>query len=266
MKKYWSIFKISFEQEFVYRLNFILWRVRNVLQVFLIFFLWDTVFSSPGRVVFGYDRAKILTYVFALSIVRALVTSSRSIDVAGEVSQGLLANYLIKPISYFKYWFTRDIASKALNLFFVIFEVGLLFILLKPPFFFQTDPLFLAISALSLVFAVILFFLLLFIFNLFPLWYPEQAWGPTFILLIFVDFLGGGVFPVDILPASFQKILYLTPFPYLLFVPIQTYLGKLDRTMAIRSLVVAAFWALILAYVLKNIWKVGLKVYRSEGR
>ena len=49
MKKYWSIFKISFEQEFAYRLNFILWRVRNVFQILLTYFLWSTVFADPRR-------------------------------------------------------------------------------------------------------------------------------------------------------------------------------------------------------------------------
>ncbi len=64
LAKYISIFKISFAQEFAYRLNFIMWRVRNVMQILLLFFLWTTVFSDPARVVFGYDRAKMLTYVF----------------------------------------------------------------------------------------------------------------------------------------------------------------------------------------------------------
>jgi len=116
MKKYFSVFKISFQQEFVYRLNFIMWRLRNVMQIFLVFFLWDTVFSDPKRVVFGYDREKILTYVFAILIVKAFVLSARAVDVAGDIARGDLTNYLLKPVSYFKYWFTRDISSKSLNL------------------------------------------------------------------------------------------------------------------------------------------------------
>lgn len=127
MKKYLELFKISFQQEFVYRLNFIMWRVRNVLQIFLVFFLWDTVFSNSQRVVFGYDRAKILTYVFGLVLVRAFVLSARAVDVGGEVARGDLSNYLLKPISYFKYWLTRDLSSKALNLIFAVFETTALF-------------------------------------------------------------------------------------------------------------------------------------------
>jgi ABC-2 type transport system permease protein len=122
MRKYRQVFKISFQQEFAYRVNFILWRLRNVLQIFLVFFLWDTVFSNPGQQVFGYDRKKILTYVFGLLVVRAFVLSSKVSEIGGEISRGDLSNYLIKPVNYLKYWFTRDIASKGLNLSFALVE------------------------------------------------------------------------------------------------------------------------------------------------
>lgn len=263
MKKYWQVFKISFQQEFVYRVNFIMWRIRNVLQIFLIFFLWDTIFSDSSKVIFGYDRAKILTYVFSLIIVRAVVLSSRSIDIAGEVSRGDLSNYLLKPFSYFKYWFTRDISSKTLNLIFATFETFILYILLKPPFFFQSDPTYIILFIISLLLAVLLFFLILFLFNLFVLWYPEQAWGPTFLLLIFVEFLGGGTFPLDVLPSFIQKIIYMTPFPYLLFMPIQIYLGKIDVRASTVSVLTTFVWVLFFTFIVKNVWKLGLKAYEA---
>jgi ABC-2 type transport system permease protein len=266
MKKYLSVFKISFQQEFAYRLNFIMWRVRNVLQIFLVFFLWDTVFRDPSRVVFGYDRAKILTYVFGIIIIRAVVISARSIDIAGELSRGDLVNYLTKPVSYFKYWFTRDLSSKALNLIFAIVEIPILFLILKPPFFFQTNPLYLAIFFISLIVAIVLFFHILFLFNMFPMWYPDQAWGPTFLLMIFIEFLGGGVFPIDVLPSGIQKILYLTPFPYLIFAPLQIYLGKYDLLTTLRMVLVSLVWTIVLVFTVKKIWNLGLKVYKSEGK
>ena len=101
MKKYWPVFKISLQQEFVYRINFIMWRIRNVFQIFLIFFLWDSVFSSTQREVFGYSRDTILTYVFGILIVRSLVMSSRAVEISSEVSQGTINNHILKPISYF---------------------------------------------------------------------------------------------------------------------------------------------------------------------
>lgn len=266
MNRYWSIFKISFEQEFAYKLNFIMWRVRNVLQFLVAFFLWTTIFSDPNRIVFGYDQSRILTYIFGLIIIRAIVLSSRSIDIAGEMSQGLLTNYLLKPISYIKYWFTRDISSKALNLAFSVVEVTTLYFVLKPNFFLQTNPLIFLIFLVSLAIAVVLFFLLMFVSNLLPLWLPEQPWSMTFLLFIFADFFGGGILPLDILPSYIVKILYLTPFPYLLFIPVEIYLGKLDLAASLNSVLIGSLWVVLLTFATRSIWNLGLKSYRAEGR
>lgn len=267
INKYISIFKISFQEEFAYRVNFIMWRVRNVLQIFLVFFLWDSIYSNPGTQLFGYDRNKILTYVFGILILRAIVLSSRTVDVAGEISSGDLTNFLLKPVSYIKYWFTRDISSKVLNISFAIFETGLLFALLKPPFYLQTDPFYLILFLLAIVFAILIFFNLLFLVNLITFWIPTAGWGAQFLFIgIFVEFFSGGVFPIDILPQVLQKIIYTLPFPYLLFFPLQVYLGKLDMGGAIRGVGVAAIWAILLYFVMNFVWNKGLKRFAAEGR
>lgn len=266
MSKYWTIFKISFQQEFAYKLNFIMWRVRNVLQIFLIFFLWDAVFQDPGRVVFGYDRAKIITYIFGIMLVRALVFSARSVDVPGEISEGTLTNYLLKPIGYFKYWWTRDISSKALNLAFSIVEFTILFVIFKPTFFWQTDPVYLFLFLISLIGANYLIFVIRFITSFVTFWVPELAWGAQFLFMTIITFLSGEVFPLDILPTFLQKIFYLTPFPYFLFFPLQVYLGKMSILMVLQGLLIAGIWSAILTAVMKLAWFSGLKEYRAEGR
>lgn len=267
MNKYLQVFKITFAQEFAYRINFIMWRVRNVLQIFLVFFLWDTVFAQPGRVVFGYDRAKILTYVFAILIVRALVMAARTQDVAGEISSGELSNFLLKPISYFKYYLTRDISSKTLNLLFAFFETVILFLILKPPFFLQLNPVNLLLFGLSLIIAMLIFFLMMFIISSIPFWVPEAGWGMHFLItVVLTEFLSGAIFPLDILPEGVQNLLYLTPFPYLIFYPIQIYLGKITGFALIKGIALSGFWAVLLYFVLNNVWRRGLKLYQGHGR
>jgi len=267
MNKYLQVFKISFQQEFAYRVNFIMWRIRNVLQIFLVFFLWDTVFANPARVLFGYDRAKILTYVVGLIMVKALVFSARAVDVAGEVAEGKLSNYLIKPINYFKYWLTRDFSSKALNFAFAAVETFALYILLRPPFFIQTKPLLILGFLVSIVFAILIFFSLLFIVSAVPFWLPEASWGVQFLVtVVIVEFLSGALFPLDVLPASLQKIINFTPFPYMIFYPLQIYLGKLPTAAILKSLIVSGIWSIALWMILKTVWQRGLKAYQAFGR
>lgn len=265
--KYWQIFKISFEEEFVYKINFIMWRLRNVFQIIVTFYLWDTIFTTPGREVFGYDRSRILTYVFALMIVRAVVLSARAVDVFSDVAEGNLSNYLVRPMSYFKYWFTRDLASKVLNLSFAAGEFAVLFAVLRPPFFLQTDIYTVLSFLIAVVLAILIYFSLLFIISAVPFWAPELGWGSQFLVnIVILEFLSGSVFPIDILPAFYQKIVMATPFPYMIFFPVQVYLGKITGGALISGFLISAAWAVVLYLSMRYVWGRGLKAYQAFGR
>ena len=267
MSKYLTIFKISLAQEFAYRTSFIMWRVRNVLSIFLIFFLWDAVFSDPGRTLFGYDRTKILTYVFLLLIVRGLVLSVKSYDVAGEIGRGDLTNYLTKPLSYFKYWLTRDASSKTLNIIFAIGETILLYLILKPPFYIQTNPVFLVSFLVVLIIAMLIYFVIIFILSSISFWAPELAWGVGWLFItVIIEFMSGAVFPLDVFPRAVQDVLSLTPFPYLIFFPIQVYLGQISTPVIIKGVLVSGIWLVVLWSIFNSLWKRGLRVYQSHGK
>ena len=267
MKKYLSIFKISFQEEFVYKWNFILWRFRNVLQILFTYFLWDTVYSDPGKIISGYDRERILTYVFGVMIVKSLVLSARSIDVSYDVASGDLSNYLVKPVSYFKYFFVRDIASKVLNLFFAVIEFLVLFIVLKPPFFFQTNIVSIVSFLLSIIIAMLIYFLILFILGAIPFWVPELGWSSQFLIaIVAVDALSGALFTINILPKLAQSIVLATPFPYLIYFPIEAYLGNVSGWGLVGGLLVGASWVGVLWITLSVVWKRGLKSYQAFGR
>ena len=267
MRKYLKIFKISLTQEFAYRLSFILWRLRNVMQILIFFFLWDAVLSGGRTEVFGYDKARIFTYAFVLILVRAFVLSSRSVDVAGQIANGEITNLLLKPINYFRYWLTRDASSKALNIIFGIFETTVLVLILKPNIFWQSDPIILLAFILSLLIAMFLFFSLLMLTNFVPFWVPELSWGAQFlVIIVIVEFLSGSFFPLDVFPPVVYQILRFTPFPYLVFIPIKIYLGSFDTSLVLQSLVIGITWSFILWKVMNYVWKKGLTVYEGVGR
>lgn len=238
-----------------------------MIQIFLIFFLWTTIFSDRTTNFFGYDRAKILTYIFGILIVRAIVLSARAVDVTNEIARGDFTNYLLKPISYFKYWLTRDLSSKVLNLFFASFEFLILYFILKPEIFIQTNPLNLLLFGVSLILAVLLFFVILFITSSISFWAPEMSWGAQFfIVFVIIEFLSGAFFPIDILPGVLQKVLYLTPFPYLIFFPLQVYLGKISTVAIFGGLMTTSIWTVLLWFFMTWVWRKGIKVYKAEGR
>lgn len=265
MRKYYQVLKITFQEYFVYRLNFLLWRFRAVVLLLALYFLWQAAIPE-GQVIFGYDQAKILTYILGTSIIRSLILSSRSVDVAGQIVSGDLANLLIKPLSYLKYWFARDVSDKTLNLFFSFFEISLIFWLLKPPLILQTKPELLILTFLAVILGMILYFYLSFLLSLIAFWSPENPWPVRFLFDIFIGFFAGGFFPLDILPKGLFLVLKILPFSYLLFFPLDIYLGKLGLGEIFLGLGIALFWTVISYQAVRFVFQQGVKNYAVWGR
>ncbi|MBI2012459.1 ABC-2 family transporter protein, partial [Candidatus Curtissbacteria bacterium] len=132
LKKYWLVAKNTWAETVTYRLNFVMWRLRVTLQLLTMFFLWQAILPR-GQTLFGYDQSLMLTYILGTSLISAFVIASRSYSVGDEINQGNLSNFLIKPINYFLYHFSRDIGDKAMNISFSAVELSLLFLILRPP-------------------------------------------------------------------------------------------------------------------------------------
>lgn len=266
MRKYLTVFSVDWQSQFIYRLNFVLWRVRNVLRLLMTYFLWRGIFVTNQNV-FGYSKTQMLTYVFLVLAIQTLVLSTPSADnIGGEIASGDLSNYLVKPISYLKYWFTRDLSSKLLNIIFAVFEVSLLWFLLRPqiqlPSAFFTWSGFLLCAGL----AVLLYYFVNVSARFVAFWTPESTWGIAFVILVLLEILAGGIFPLDVLPSSVRILLQFTPFPYLIYYPVAIFLGKITGVALLRILFQASLWTFLMYLTSKFLWHKGLRVYASEGR
>jgi ABC-2 type transport system permease protein len=266
MQKYLTVFAVDWQNQFIYRLNFILWRVRNILRLLMIYFLWNGIFTTNNSIA-GYSRPEMLTYVFLVLVITSIVLSAPSADsIGGEIGSGDLSNYLVKPISYLKYWFTRDLSSKLLNLSFALVEICLLWVILKPEIYISPNPLIWLATLVSLGFATPIYYLINASARFVSFWMPENTWGLSFMVIVFMEMTSGMIFPIDVLPDLAQKILQFTPFPYLIFYPASIFLGKIEGWNLFWILFQSGLWTLILIGITKLIWSKGLHVYSSEGR
>lgn len=263
MSKYLAVFKICWEQGLVYRLNFVLWRVRSVLQLLLVYFIWWTVFQSSSEA-FGYTQSSILTYIMVAALIRAVILSSRAIDVSGQINEGSFSNFLVKPLSVIGYYFSQDLADKLLNITFVMLEIIALLVILRPPLYLQQNWDTLILFILATILGTLLYFNIAFIIGMLTFW-MENAWAPIFLVGIILEGFGGGLFPIDIFPQTLANILLLLPFPYLIYFPAKIYLGTLPATEIIKGFVILSFWVGIGWYLMLRILQKGLKKYSAFG-
>lgn len=264
MKKYLLVAQNTWDQTVAYRLNFVMWRLRVVLSLVTTYFLWLTLLPT-GKLLVNYNQASMLSYVLGGSIVYSIVLSTRVADVANEITQGDLSNYLLKPMSYIWYYFAKDIGDKAMNVVFSLIELTLFFLVIRPPFFIQTNFWDLAVFLLSLFLAVIMNFYINMLLS-FIGFVSSEVWAPRFIFFILLSFFAGTLFPLDILPHWLYLILTALPFSYLVFIPMKLYLGQLSLGTTVFSLGISFCWCVALYFCVKFSWKKGLQFYSAEGK
>jgi ABC-2 type transport system permease protein len=206
-----------------------------------------------------------LTYIIGTGFLQALVLSSRSYTIGDEINEGNLSNYLIKPMNYFMYWLAKDIGDKAMNITFAVGELIILYSLLKPPLFIQTNFRSILLFIVTAFFAASLYFLCNLILGMIGFWSPE-VWAPRFIFMIVINFFSGGFFPLDVLPAPLYTFFSWLPFQYLLYFPIKVYLGQVRNEQIIYGFLIETLWLLGLYLIVELLWHKGLKMYTAQGR
>lgn len=264
MKKYWIVMRNTWEEITTYRLNFVMWRVRTVLQLLTIYFLWQ-VLVPENTELFSYSHSTILTYILGVSLISSIVFSSRTFEIGDNINSGNLTTFLIRPINYFAYWFWRDLGDKAMNILFSIGELVLIFLLLSPPVFLQTNLQYLFLALIAILLANMLYFFLSSLIGLFGFWSTE-TWAPRFILMIVINFSAGGLFPLDILPKPLFALFQVLPFPYLLYFPVKIYLGQVSVGQIFFGFAVTIVWTVIFYWSVKFTWARGLRMYAAQGR
>jgi ABC-2 type transport system permease protein len=263
-RKYLRVISASWAEYTAYRLNFVMWRMRMVMQILVVYFLWWALFSEQP-VLFGYTQARMLSYVLLSSIFRSIVLGTRTMEIGEVIHRGDLSYFLMRPMNFFRYYMARDVADKGLNAMFAVGEVSLLVMILRPPVFLQTDGGVLAMSAIALFLAVILYFYFSVLLGFLGFWIPD-FWGPRFISFVLIEFFAGGLFPLDILPESLYRVSLSLPFAYILYFPLKVYLGTLTPAQMLSGFVIGSVWTVLIAAAVGVLWRMGLRTYTAERR
>lgn len=264
MQKYLQIIKGTIDEYATYRLSFILWRVRLVVQLLVVYFMWWALFAGHNSL-FGYSQGAMLTYVLFSSFVRPFVMGTRTQEVAEYIRSGSLSNYLVRPMNFLVFCASRDVADKLLNILFAVFEIIVLYLLLRPELFIQTDMVMIFLSCIALVMGMILFFFFSLLISYMGFWTPD-VWAPRFLSFVFAEFFTGALFPLDILSGPLYLIAKSLPFFYFIYFPLKVYLGQLTPIEILQGFSIGFVWTAGLWWLAVIVWNRGLRAYTAEGK
>jgi ABC-2 type transport system permease protein len=77
--------------------------------------------------------------------------------------------------------------------------------------------------------------------------------------------LSGGLFPLDLLPPTVQRLVSFTPFPYIIGFPIEIMTGKLTLPDILTDLALQLLWAALFIGAHRLLWRAGLRRYGAVG-
>ena len=105
MVKLWRRYKpfinAGIQELISYRVNFILYRIGDVMGAFVAFYLWKAVFdSSQEPLIQGFSMADITLYIIMSFVTNLLTRSDSSFMIGDEVKDGSIIMRLLRPVHF----------------------------------------------------------------------------------------------------------------------------------------------------------------------
>ena len=228
------------------------------------YLIWRQVFHTQGVIeIRGFTLNGLMAYIFLCMIVGQLKSSwVTSIEMIDSIRTGELNKYLIRPISFFNYHFMMFIGHN--SLFYIVYaSLLILFPLLLPGWAFPTILHTLGFI-LALIISIYLSYSIYFCMVCFAFWFGEVR-ALVIAYNISTIVLSGQVIPLKLFPDSIREIIFMTPLPYLIDVPVSIATNNLPIDLWIPQMGLAILWCFIMTIIGRIIYQYGIRVYEGFG-
>ena len=263
---FWSVFKLVWIERLVYRVNFFLEIVSGILSSLIVVFLWMAIYRYSGKdVIGGYSLAEMVTYLLGAGLINSFIlTTAENPETSQSIQDGTLSTLLIQPINPYGIWFVRDLGSKAFYFLLGLTGYMVVFFFFRQYLLFSTGLGHLLFFMLSLMLAALLQFFLFEALSLLAFW-VENTYGIRFTMRVIMEVVAGAIVPLSFFPQILQKVFLLLPFPFLIYLPMRIYLGKIPLDTIGFGLMKECVWIMGLAVLNMIIWKKGIRQYVAMG-
>lgn len=262
-----SLFKASMDLKIseakVYRENIILNFIFTLFPLLITIFLWKTVYKAKGLTIGGYTLNKMMTY-FLFVFFLEFISNARvvAVNISSIIRDGTISSYLLKPIGFYRYQFTMFFTEKTVYFFNILIPLIIFIAVLRNYLYFDFFKIILFIFSCFL--ALVLNFTVYLILGILTIWFEEiTAFLNLWSNLTFI--LSGGAFPLTIVPERFYIFLSFLPFKYMVFTPINIYIGNLNGVAVFKEISVQIVWILALYFLFKILWKKGREKFSGYG-
>ena len=263
LTKYTTIVRLAWQRSLTYRFKVLSYRVGEVMEIVVLILMWSAIYNTQDMIA-GFTKKEMITYILIGNLINVTVRNFLSEVVAGDIKDGRLSIFLVRPMSYFHYIIAREVGRASLATLLSVVSQLVVICFFSSSLVFQTNFLPLFLICIMLPLALFMELLLSYLIGLIAFW-VEEVDGLYTTTERLKKFFAGGYFPLSLLPPAFVQISFLLPFAYSFFVPAQLYLGKIDIQTGIKGIGIQIVWILLLYGLIQIVWRAGLKRYESTG-
>jgi ABC-2 type transport system permease protein len=228
----------------------------NSVNFFAMLYIWFFNGNDPS----------IMTYLIVGRVYKTLTDNYWSDKISAEIIYGSLSISLLRPTDYMADNFFKSLRSRFVRNFVALLGVLIVSIIIS---FIGVKLLFGNILFLIFLLPIIIIinYLLTFIMGCVAFFpsdsrnYSSFAISYNQLSIIFI----GSVIPLDVFPERISLFFSFLPFAWILHHPMQIYLGKYDTTQTLMVFVGGIAWCIILYFLAKLIFKLGLKRNEAVG-
>ncbi len=265
LAKYRHVFLVGLQNNLVYRWNFAIRASFSLLHLAFVFILWRAAYNGQTDIG-GFDLKQTLTYFVVVLILQFFISAmNEDYEVSEEIRNGLINQFLLKPVSYFVYRLTLFASARAVSGALALLPIAIAFPLLAPHLTLPGAGWTWLAAVPALCLSAFIQFTIAYCFGLLTFWFLEIQ---SFIILSLAveTILGGQVFPLDLLPAWLHEISSYLPYYYMMYFPAALLTGRItDPTAAIHGLGMQLFWAVALFAICRLLWTRGLRRHTAVG-
>lgn len=251
MQKYFGLFAKAFKVGLTYRSMAISQFLFAALGLAIQFSLWHALMQNGAYQ--GITFRDMVAYLLIGNLMGSLVNVDVADTLELQIKDGSVISNLIRPVS-FKGYLTADALGR--NVYRLIISAVPLFIIsslifgLAMPPSFTYGSLFLASAVLGMLLMIEINFIVGFLaFVVQRTWYLN--WYVSAGMMLF----GGAQIPLWFFPNWLYHLSYALPFRYVIFEPMNLYLGKTPPGNAHESILIAFGWLVFLWVVEALAWR-----------
>ena len=267
MKKYFHVINVGLQNNLQYRFNYLTRTLFSFIPLFAMLSLWRTIYAGNAQTGThnGYTEAQMIFYYMMVAIVDVFTAVNEDDwQIAADIREGNISQFLLKPIDYLWYRLCLFFSGRIAFIAMAAVPLGIFIFCFRQYFLSPPDALTFGIFLVSLVFTALLQFFISYAMAMLAFWLLEIS-TLIFILFAFEYLASGHLFPLDVLKPGLQEILFLTPFPYQMFFPVQIYMGKISGVSLWQGLGTQILWVIVAYGFARFMWARGVKKYSAFG-